>query len=181
VLLIPNMTDTIIETERLFLRELLPQDDVRMFELDSDPDVHQFVGKRPVENIEQIRLIIDFIRQQYEDNGIGRWAVVEKKSNLFIGWAGLKYFTDEVNGTGNFYELGYRFIKKYWGQGYATEASKAIIRYGFDEMELDSIYAMTDVNNLASKRVLEKSGFRHVNTFDFSGEPTEWFMISKTK
>ncbi len=63
------------ETERLILREILPEDDKGMFELDSDQDVHKYLGDNTVENIEQSRLIIANIRQQYAINGIGRWAI----------------------------------------------------------------------------------------------------------
>ncbi|MCY1487117.1 hypothetical protein D3C87_204390 [compost metagenome] len=63
---------TSIETERLLLRELLPTDDVGMFELDSNPQVHIYLGNKPVTSIEQVREAIANIRQQYLENGIGR-------------------------------------------------------------------------------------------------------------
>lgn len=170
--------DVIIETERLILREIQPEDEEALFELDSDPEVHTYVGKRPVQSIEQIRLVIGFIRQQYEENGIGRWAVVTKNDGALIGWAGLKYFTDEANGYKDFYELGYRFMKKHWGKGFATEACRAIIQFGFKNMKLNDIYAMTDIHNAASKKVLQKSGLQYVETFEFAGELTDWFSIS---
>jgi len=168
-----------IETERLILREIETTDEAALFDLESDPEVHKYVGKKPVENIELIKMVIAFIRQQYQDNGIGRWAVVEKSSQRFIGWAGLKLFTDEVNGHNDFYELGYRFMTGYWGKGYATEAAKAIVDYGFNQLKLTEIYAMTDPENKASKQVLKKTGFDLVETFDFAGEATEWYKLSK--
>jgi len=67
------------ETERLLLREIDYEDEAALFELDSDPEVHRYVGNKPVQSIEQIQLVIGFIRQQYLDNGIGRWAVVKRK------------------------------------------------------------------------------------------------------
>ena len=167
------------ETERLILREILDEDEEALFELDSDPEVHRYVGNKPVINREQIQLVIGFIRQQYEDNGIGRWAVIEKKTNNFVGWAGLKLFKENINNHENFYELGYRFMQKHWGKGFATEASKAIVDYGFNVLKTDKIYAMTDVNNLASKKVLQKTGLKFIETFDFDGEPTDWFEINK--
>jgi ribosomal-protein-alanine N-acetyltransferase len=167
------------ETERLLLREMLEEDEAALFELDSDPEVHRYLGNQPVKNIEQIRLVIAFIRQQYEDNGIGRWAVIEKSSGQFVGWAGLKLFREQVNGHENFYELGYRFMKKHWGKGFATESAKAIVDYGFHTLEQKELFAMTDVNNAASKKVLEKAGFTHIETFNFNEEPTDWFSISR--
>lgn len=169
-----------IQTSRLILREIEYEDEDALFELDSDPEVHRYVGNNPVQSKEQIRMVIGFIRQQYVDNGIGRWAVVDKNTNELLGWAGLKLFTEAVNKHTNFYELGYRFIKKHWGKGYATEAAKAWVDYGFTTLKQNEIFAMTDVNNLASKNVLKKTGFTLVETFDFNGEPTDWFKISKS-
>jgi RimJ/RimL family protein N-acetyltransferase len=74
-----------VETERLILREMLPEDEKGMFELDSDPEVHRYLGNNPVKSIDQVRNIINSVRLQYKENGIGRWAVIEKASNEFIG------------------------------------------------------------------------------------------------
>jgi ribosomal-protein-alanine N-acetyltransferase len=73
-----------LETDRLIIREILPSDEVGMFELDSDPEVHKYLGNKPITNLEQARLNIEFIRQQYKDNGIGRWAVIEKESKSLL-------------------------------------------------------------------------------------------------
>ncbi|MDV7390491.1 GNAT family N-acetyltransferase, partial [Arthrospira platensis SPKY1] len=78
------------ETERLILREIMPSDIDGMFKLDSDPEVHKYLGNKPVTDRKQIINVINFIRKQYIDNGIGRWAIVDKKTNDFIGWTGLK-------------------------------------------------------------------------------------------
>lgn len=77
------------ETERLILREILPTDVNGIYELESDPEVHKYLGNNPVSDINQIVDGINFIRQQYIDNGIGRWAIIDKKNNNFIGWTGL--------------------------------------------------------------------------------------------
>jgi len=103
----------IIETDRLYFREIVESDDCSILELDSDPLVHQYLGNRPIENIIQARNLIQFIRQQYLDNGIGRLAIIEKKINNFVGWGGFKLITDSVNGHQNYYDLGYRFLRKY--------------------------------------------------------------------
>ena len=117
------------ETERLILREILPTDVEGMYQLDADPDVHKYLGNKPVTSREQTLEVINFIRQQYIDNGIGRWAIINKKSNEFLGWTGLKLVTDETNHHKNYYDLGYRLIKKYWGKGIATESACASLDY----------------------------------------------------
>ena len=169
----------VIETERLILRELLSSDDEGMFELDSDPEVHTFLGNKPVKGIEETRTIIQSVRQQYIDNGIGRWAVIEKSSGNFVGWTGLKLIKELTNGHINFHDVGYRLIKKYWGKGYATESAKASLQYGFERMELSEIFGITHVDNAKSKRALEKCGLKFIETFERNGMPCNWFRISK--
>ena len=167
------------ETPRLILRELLPADDKGMFELDSDLEVHRYLGNHPVNHIGQSREIIESIRQQYTDNGIGRWAVIEKDTNNFLGWAGLKLVKEPTNHHTGFHDLGYRLIKTYWGKGFATEAAKASLTYGFGTLNLDVIYGMADINNHASRHVLEKAGLRFIETFDLNGITHSWLTIHK--
>lgn len=106
----------IIETARLHIRELLPTDIEGMFDLDSNPEVHQYLGNHPVQIKDEIVGVIGFIRQQYIDYGIGRWAMVDKATNEFIGWTGFKYVTETTNNHVNYYDLGYRLREKYWGK-----------------------------------------------------------------
>lgn len=167
------------ETERLLLREIVPEDLDGFFELDSDPEVHRYLGNRPVSDKNKLLEIIGFVRQQYLDHGIGRWAVVEKSSNRFIGWCGLKKVTETVNHHIHFHDLGYRLIQSYWGQGYATESARAALAYGFYTLMLDEIYAATHMENLASQRILTKLGFRFMETFDDDGAKNHWYKIQR--
>ena len=174
-----------IETERLLIRPLQLADYEGMFVMDSDPEVHKYVGKAPVQTKERIKEVISFVRQQYEDHGIGRWAVIEKASNEFAGWTGFKYMTGPINQHSHFYDFGYRFARRFWGMGYATEAGKAALDHGIQSFGFKDIYAMTDIDNGASRRVLEKLGFKYIETFDYDaepnwrteGEPTTWYKF----
>ena len=166
-----------IETERLILRELLPTDDVGMFELDSNPEVHRFLGNKPVKHIDESRVYIENVRQQYADNGIGRWAVVLKESNEFIGWSGIKFIKYTLNNHQDFYEIGYRFIQKHWGQGYATEAGLAFVKYAFNELKVENLYAYADAGNRGSRNILEKLGMHYVNSFEYDGEEEVWYEM----
>ena len=166
------------ETERLVLRELLPEDKEGMFELDTNPEVHKYLGNHPVHTMEQIEETIQFIRQQYIDHGIGRWALIEKSTGDFIGWGGLKLMRQLTNHHIDYYDLGYRLIKRYWGKGYATEATIASLNYAFKELKQEKIYAMANVNNIASRHILEKSGLHFVEKFYHEGEEHDWFEIS---
>ena len=98
------------ETDRLLLGDILPTDDIALFELDSDQEVHQYLSDPVLTDISQCKAIIDHIRRQYIDNGIGRCAVIEKSSGTFAGWSGLKLVHDTVNNHADFCDLGYRLI-----------------------------------------------------------------------
>lgn len=167
------------ETERLILRELLQADAEAMFEMDSDARVHRYLGNKHVKSVNQVKEAIRNIRQQYSDNGIGRWAAIEKSTGNFIGWAGLKLMTQETNHHVNYLDLGYRFAKRYWGNGYATESAKALLDYGFMKLKQQHIYAMTNVGNLESQHVLQKCGLKPEGTFSWEDETHLWFKISR--
>lgn len=169
----------IAETERLIIRELLPEDATSMFKMDSDPEVHRYLGNDPVKDIEQIRNVISFIRQQYVDNGIGRWAVIEKNSGEFIGWTGLKLMRETVNNHTNYYDFGYRFVKSSWGKGYATETAIPCLKYGFEVLQADAIYAMAEESNTASRRVLQKAGLQFIEMFDYEDTQHAWYKITR--
>ncbi|KQB39174.1 GNAT family N-acetyltransferase [Flavobacterium aquidurense] len=166
-----------IETERLLLRELQMSDVDGMFELDSNPNVHLFVGNKPVKSIEESIGYVKNVQQQYKDFGTGRWAVILKETNAFLGWSGIKFITNEINNHKDFYEIGYRFIEKHWGKGYATEAGKAFVDYAFNVMKVDALYAYADAGNENSRRILEKLGLRYVNSFEYEEELEVWYEL----
>lgn len=118
------------ETERLILREILPSDVEGMFELDSDPEVHKYLGNQPVIEREQIADVINFIRQQYIDNGIGRWAIIDKKQ-LFYCWAGLKFVTDLTNNHQNYFDLCIMTEPQILGTRYCNRISHCFIEICF--------------------------------------------------
>lgn len=168
-----------IETERLILREILPTDVDGMYELDSDPEVHRYIGNKPVTTRQQSADVISFIRKQYLDNGIGRWAVLERKTRKFMGWSGLKFMTERTNNHVNYYDLGYRLKKEYWGRGFATESARAFIAYGFEKLNAREICAMAHVENRGSNNVLRKAGMTLIESFSSEGEPHNWYKIEK--
>ena len=169
----------LIETERLILRELEYTDKDDLYEMDTDPDVHLFIENNPVKSIDEITKAIDMLKKQYKENGIARWAVVDKSTNECVGWSGLKFFDQPLNNHIEFYELGYRFKKKHWGKGFATESSVAILNYGFTNLNIDCVFAITDPKNVNSQKVLNKLGFDFKVTFDYEGDPTDWFELEK--
>ncbi|WP_160136544.1 GNAT family N-acetyltransferase [Chryseobacterium sp. c4a] len=169
-----------IETQRLILRELEDTDFERMFLLDSDPEVMKYLGT-PVTSVDESKEIIKMIRKQYKENGVGRWAVIEKESGLLIGWCGLKLLKEPINGHVETLDLGYRFIPEFWGKGYAWEAAKATLDYGFNELKADTIYAYADAGNSGSNYILTKMGFENTGEFDDSGVKCFWYELKREK
>ncbi|MFP2997959.1 GNAT family N-acetyltransferase [Spongiivirga sp. MCCC 1A20706] len=172
------------ETDRLILRELTNNDLEGMFQLDSDARVHQFLGKRPIQDKADAQRYIDHTRTQYQKYGIGRWAAIEKETGEFIGWSGLKMNDEnQMNGHINFVDVGYRFIPKFWGKGYATESGKAAVAYGFEKMNYDTIYGMAELEHKASRKALENIGLKYVQDFIYEAEniPLAWYEIRNDK
>lgn len=162
----------ILETERLYLRELNVNDAEHFYLLNLDKDVMKYTGEEAFENIEKAK---DFLRNydHYEKYGFGRWAVINKGNSEFLGWCGLK-FTEKLNE----YDIGFRFFKKYWNKGYATESSKACLSYGRNELKMCEILGRAMKENKASIKVLEKIGLEYVKEFNFDGNIG---VIYKTK
>lgn len=169
----------IAETERLIVREILPSDIDGMFELDSDPEVHRYLGNNPVTDREQINIVINNIRQQYIDNGIGRWAIIDKKTNDFIGWTGLKFVTELINNHQNYYDLGYRLIRRYWGQGIATETAIISLDYAFNKLHVEEVYAAANCENIGSNKILQKIGLNLIETFYYEDIQCNWYRLDK--
>lgn len=169
------MKQPILETERLLIRGIELIDSSGLYQLDSNPAVQRYLGQQPISTEEEAVMRIELIMQQYEDFGIGRWAVVEKASNKFIGWTGFKRITTTVNRHSHFLDIGYRFVEDAWGKGFATEAGKACMDYAKLHLEHEKIYAISDIENLGSKNVLEKLGFKAVSIFTYEGLPHFWY------
>lgn len=167
------------ETDRLIMRELLPSDAAGIFALDSDPEVHRYLGNNPIKTIEQAEAAIAGIRQQYETNGIGRWAVIDKSGQEFVGWSGLKYETQIRSYP--YYDLGYRLRPKFWKQGIATETAQLALAYGFNTLGWEIICAAADPANIGSNRVLQKIGMQAGDPFEFEGMMINWYELTQSQ
>ena len=168
------------ETDRLILREVLPIDVEGMFELDSNPLVHEYLGNNPVKTKNKAMEAIEYIRQQYDERGIGRWVAIEKNTGDFIGWSGLKLNIgkkEELDGKQNFYDIGFRFIPSYWGKGYATESSLAALDHGFKTMNIETIVGIALIDNIASNKVLQNIGLKHINDFKYEDTKACWYEL----
>lgn len=166
------------ETNRTILREITLDDVEGFFEMDSDPEVHRYLGTKPVTGHDQIIEMVHYIRKQYADNGIGRWAVIDRRTLRFIGWSGLKLVKDEINHQTHYYDLGYRLVRKYWGQGIASETVPPALAYGFEKLQVKKIIATVHVDNTASNQVAMKAGFSFCETFFLHGLEHNWYELT---
>lgn len=169
----------IIETERTILRHMLPSDVDGMFELDADAEVHRYLGNKPISNRHQALETVNWVIKQYNDFGIGRWALINKETNAFMGWCGLKWITEPTNGHCNYYDLGYRLIKRYWGQGFAAEAALVCRNYAFDNLKTDVLYAAANCDNVASNKILKKIGMQANGHFYYEDIRCLWYKMEK--
>ncbi|MDG4945866.1 GNAT family N-acetyltransferase [Weeksellaceae bacterium KMM 9713] len=151
----------ILETERLYLREFNLQDSENFYNLNLNPNVIKYTGNSAFRNIEESKQFLTNY-QDYKLNGYGRWAVIDKTNNEFLGWCGLKYDKD-LDET----DIGFRFFEEKWNKGYATESARACIEFGFEKLNLKTIIGRAMKENIASIKVLEKIGLQFVKEFDF--------------
>lgn len=166
----------IIETQRLLLRELTLSDAEDMLRLHSRPEVQQYTGEELITDLDEMRDAIAKRIEGYKKYGYGRWATFLKEGMQFTGWSGLAYLP-ECNET----DLGYRFLPEFWGQGIATEASRAILSYGFEHLRLKRIVAIAMKENKASIRVMEKAGmhFYKIAPYKAGCEDAVWYCCDQ--
>lgn len=155
------MSEVVLETSRLSLRRFTPDDEDPLWELNNDPAVMRFLnGGRPISREaireELTRLLVE------ESREVGRWAAEDRETGEFLGWFALRPLPDGEPGT---LEVGYRLRQSIWGQGYATEGARALVRRAFTELNAARVVAFTMTINLASRRVMEGAGLRLVRTF----------------
>ena len=165
----------IFETDRLLVRQYVEEDAEAFFRLNTDPEVLRFVPDQALQSVEQARqVLIDHPIADYRKHGFGRGACILKSTGEQIGFAGLKYL-DELGEV----DVAYRLLPAYWGQGLATEAARAAVRYGFAELGLPRIIGLVMPENIASARVLEKAGLRYVDTAAFWGHQFSKYIIDR--
>jgi RimJ/RimL family protein N-acetyltransferase len=146
--------NTIIETERIIIREFILEDFEAVFEYGSNAAVNKYTGDISLKTKDEAKGIIKNINlKEYKKYGYGRWATIYKPTNKIIGFAGLK-FLPEFNET----DIGFRFLPEYWNKGIATEVAKPILNYGFKNFDLKRIIGIADPKNIGSCKVLEKIG-----------------------
>jgi ribosomal-protein-alanine N-acetyltransferase len=163
--------DTVLESERLFLREFEPDDAQLLSELNGSPDVvkHVLVRKEPDLDA-SVQSVLRCSNYYHLHPGLGVWPTILKDGNRFIGWTCLKHLesTTEI-------EIGYRYLREFWNRGFCTEISKNLLTYGFEKLNLPKIVAVVHPENLASLRVLEKLGMQSVTKAQYYGQVVKYY------
>jgi RimJ/RimL family protein N-acetyltransferase len=168
-----NAPGILLQTEHMYLRQFGAQDAPLLFELDSDPEVMRFITKgqaTPMRQIE-VEILPRLLGYYTQSPPRGCWATHLRATDEFIGWFHLrpdKLQPEEM-------ELGYRLVRRVWGQGLATEGSRALVRRAFTEWNYEKVSARTLSDNLASQRVMQKAGLRFECRFVYPAEMIpEW-------
>ena len=162
-------------TSRLILRPFSRDDEDAAFGFFGDPDVMRFslngphLSRKPTEDF-----ILTNINRQSR-SGFSIWAVAEQSSGMVIGMCGLAEFGHSVQGI----ELAYRLRRISWGQGYASEAAEGAVAHAFTALQLERLVGAVEPANLASVRVLEKSGFQKVSRRNIAGKDA--FLFEQTR
>lgn len=162
----------VLETERLILRPQVESDSIELIAMSMDPQIMEFIGYGAMTLQDAMELALETLEM---DGPLGRWIVVEKDVGHVLGWLVLTHLddTDEI-------EVGYCFKVMAWGRGFATEATRRLLRHGFEDLGLKEIVAVSRPENSPSHRVLEKSGLRRRGLRDAFGLRGLYYFIARS-
>lgn len=164
----------VIETERLYLRELIMDDVEELSKVLSDPESMQYYPE--AFNQEKVEKWIQWNIDNYKRYNHGLWAVILKEDERFIGDCGI---TMQVIENETVPEIGFHVIKKYWNKGYATEAARVCKDYAFDVLNYPRVFSYSTVKNVPSQKVAEKLGMQIYKIFEKNSEKQIAQVISK--
>ncbi|WP_422358549.1 GNAT family N-acetyltransferase [Reichenbachiella sp.] len=163
----------LITTERTYLctPDTLAFEQIR--KLDSDPEILRYITGGKTRSKAESQDWITKRLAEYKTDGFGLMPAYLKENDAFIGWGGLKHLdqTDKV-------EVGYRFDKPYWGQGFATEITQAVVKYANEKLGIKQLVAVTDLDNMASQKVLIKCGFDNLGQAHYYNNEVIYFELN---
>lgn len=169
-----NLAIPTIETERLTLRPFREEDATALFELSQDPDVIRWVGDRRVPSLQEAWRAIAGWLGHWALRGYGQWAIDERSSGRFIGRAGI---INPAEWPGP--EVGYLLAKPWWGRGYATEAGRAAMDWGFEQIGFPELLSLIDPANGPSIAVATRLGESRRGETELSGHTVLIYGISR--
>ncbi|TQV85290.1 GNAT family N-acetyltransferase [Aliikangiella coralliicola] len=163
----------IAESHRIYLAKFSELDVEGFFQLNADPEVIRYTGDAPFKNKKQVVELIEAY-DHYQKYGFGRWSVYSKKTNDYLGFCGLRFSDDSQE-----VDIGFRLQRRFWGQGFATEAARLSLEIGFNQYHLSSIVGRAMRVNQNSHRLLEKIGFTFEKNFTQLGKPWGQYRLTR--
>jgi len=164
-----------LETDRLLFRQHIMADLEAYCAMEADPDFRRYIGGRPRPREESEKRFM--LSLEPKTNRLSMWATVFKPEGQYIGRCGIyPHFDRDGKPVPGEASLGLYIAKEYWGRGLATEAGRAFVQFGFDELKLNRIVTMIDARNDVSVHVIEKLGFELVKTE--TGGPRSFYHYS---
>ena len=163
-----------IETARLWLRGFRPDDLDALCQVFGDPEVMKYISGGKPRTREATAEGLHRSIEGWRKRGFGLWAVVEKLNDKMIGYCGLIFLDDTPE-----IEVAYGLMKSAWGKGFAAEAARASLEFGFEELKLERIVAVVNLQNVASQRVLEKLGMKYTKNVHHYDADLMYYEIAK--
>lgn len=149
-------TVPVLITQRLRLRRMTHDDAEAIMAIFGSPEVLRYLNLEPVDTSDKATGMIDWFEQEYQNHQTPNWGITLQGEDRLIGMCG----TYEWDRENRHVDIGYHLLPSRWGKGYATEATRAIIRWCFDTLDVHRIQADCTDGNIASERVLLKCGFK---------------------
>jgi RimJ/RimL family protein N-acetyltransferase len=161
-------------TPRLVLRAFAEDDAGALYRLFQEKDVLRYFPHTDPPPLEKVQKRVKGYIDHWQEHGYGLWALTSRCSGELMGRCGLQYLPDTEET-----EVDFLLGRPFWGQGYATEAGRISLRYGFEELRLKSIVGIVHPDNQASKRVLEKLGLRMAERTEYFGMKCHRYVIDR--
>jgi RimJ/RimL family protein N-acetyltransferase len=168
---------TEIETARLLLRPWQADDLAEFTRLLTDPEVTRYIVVHTPFSPQDVAELSARTLEQWERNGFGPWAAIEKATGRWVGRIGLNELPDWPGP--HKVEVGWELHREFWGRGLATEGGRAGVRHGFEVVGLERIISVTMATNAASRRVMEKCGLRFQGELPMAGTVVAWYAIDR--
>ena len=169
------MTIPTITTQRLVLRAFTEEDVEPLYHILRGKDVLRYFPPMDPLPRDRVQKMVLRLLKHWEARGYGLWAVTSRATGTLMGRCGLQWLpdTEEV-------EVDFILGQAFWGQGFATEAARASLRYGFEELELERVVGIVHVENIASRRVMEKLGMTMVEQREFFSIPCYRYAVDRS-
>jgi ribosomal-protein-alanine N-acetyltransferase len=159
-----TVTAPSLRTPRLLLRRWREGDREPYAAMNADPQVREFFPELLTRELSDAQIVV--FEEHLDQHGFGMWALELLATGELLGFTGMDLATYDAPFTPAI-EIGWRLRRSAWGHGYATEAARECLRFGFEELELTEIVAATAVANQRSRAVMERLGMRHDSAEDF--------------